>query len=197
MNLIKDLRNRQNFQSNNFGFSLVELVVAMSILTLIMPATVGIMKAATQYKDVALENNRNIINSSSFDKIFRIDIEKASAIKVQSSNHIKIFKKDKDGFVCKDWRIQSNVLKSKRSSTSIPDELPTTPSSDVNKWENWTNIFNDTPIKAGTSNKAFVYENGYVKYDLTIGKDKTANNYSGKVSPKAIASSAKNICWTS
>lgn len=192
-NSIINLRNRQSH--NGFGFSLVELVVAMGILMIIMPATVGIMKAATEYKEAALQHNSNLVHSSGFNAVFRGDVENAVAIKLESNNHIKlkVAKQNNSNnvsFVCKDWRIQDNILKSKTSSEKIPVDLNGLSTSSIYHWSNWSNILDDAPVKSGKSGKIFTYDENKVTYDIALGNEESMTNYTATIVPNSAASTS-------
>lgn len=201
---MKKIHNRDE-NRNVFGFSLVELVVAMGILMLIMPSTVGIMKAATTYKEKSLQNNRNVVHSSAFNTIFRGDIENAVAIKIVPKSEsgipdgdyikLKIVKRSSTGttsYICKDWRKgagEDGLLKSAKSSTSISK-----PSSTVWNTSTWSDIFDGSPTRAGSSGTIFNYENGVVKYNIELGKDGMVDDYKGIIAPK-IAPMSSSPCW--
>lgn len=193
MNKIHD--KKQN--SNILGFSLVELVVAMSILVIIMPATVGIMKAATSYKNQALQSNQNLVHSSGFNTVFRGDIENSVGIKIENDNHIKlkIAKKSGDGsisYICKDWRKGAGVnglLKSRTSASAIAN-----PTSSVWATTDWVDIFDGAVTKAGKSGKIFVYENGSVTYDIRLGDKGIVSDYTGTISPNSVPVPSAP-CW--
>lgn len=186
-NSVNKLRSRG---SDSFGFSLVELIVAMSILMIIMPSTVGIAKAATSYKNQAVQSNTNLVNSSAFNTLFRGDIENSVAIDLVSNSQIKlkIMKQSTSGsvsYVCKDWAVQGGILKSKKSDGAVSIS---TFNSD------WSDIFYGAEVKAGESGKIFAYENGSVTYDIKLGKDKMINNYTATITPRAAPVSA-SPCW--
>lgn len=183
--------------SNILGFSLVELVVAMSILMIIMPATVGIMKAATSYKNQALQSNQNLVHSSAFNTVFRGDIENAVGVKIESNDHIKlkIAKKSSGSipvYVCKDWRKGAGVnglLKSRTSASAIAN-----PTSSVWATTVWMDIFDGSVTKAGKSGKIFVYENGSVTYDIRLGDKGMVSDYTGTITPNSTSVSSAP-CW--
>lgn len=194
---INKIHNKKQ-SSNILGFSLVELVVAMSILMIIMPATVGIMKAATSYKNQALQSNQNLVHSSAFNTVFRGDIENAVGINIVDNNHIKlkIAKKSSGSepvYVCKDWvKNTDGLLKSKVSS---PPVKIVKPSSSTTEWKNnWSNIFDGSITKAGKSGKIFVYENGSVTYDIKLGDKNMVTDYTGTITPNSTPVSSAP-CW--
>lgn len=186
--------NKREKSSN--GFSLVELIVAMTVLMIIIPSIVGIAHSASAVKTGILQSNKNLVNSSAFDQILRSDIENASEIVItENSNRLRLRKNDN---TCKDWRLDSatNELRYvSKSNVSITASVPT--SSNWNTY--WYKISTDESpnqvVKTGKSGNTFVYENGVVTYDIGFGTDEKIEYFKGSIQQKAISQPSSLECW--
>lgn len=167
----------RKIKNEESGFSLIEIVIAMFVLGLIMPAVVQIGVGSIRTGNVASSNSKNILGAAGINSVLTNDIERASATKVEVGNKLQF--KSANGN-CISWKIENNQLLRAEMAGKISSN------------SNWIAISEN--VKTPTEEIFKISPNGFISYKFDLGDSDSSLNISGS-SKQKVMNSGKGACW--
>lgn len=168
----------QRARSDNRGFTMVESVTTIFLMTIILPVFVIMISSALNTREVSNSLMSNTVNTASAQTSLNNDIETASAVKIVDGNILNL--RSQDG-VCKAWKIKDGSLVRANSDAAI-----TTDSDWLAVGEYFAPIESVDLFAENSS--------GAVGYNFKVGKAAVTNELRGSATPSS-ASSGAGDCW--
>ena len=181
-------------KTNVEGFSLVEMVVAMGILSIFIPIMVSMMVTATTARNVAIQTSKNSSSSFAISSVLENDIKRTGTFKSEpNSGKINtIYMSQADG-KCVAWRIENgNIQRAEVDGTKL-----------TRTWDldsNWKNapVYSDKANGVGTEG-VFTWvdgtrDKGKLQYKIQLGDKKAASIIENVVLPE-VTGNGKGYCW--
>lgn len=179
-------------KTNVEGFSLVEMVVAMGILSIFIPIMVSMMVTATTARNVAIQTSKNSSSSSAISSVLENDIKRSGTFQsYPSSGKINtIYMAQADG-KCVAWRIENgNIQRAEVDGTKL-----------TSIWKiSWDKapVYSDKANGVGTEG-VFTWvdgtrDKGKLQYKIQLGDKKAASIIESVVLPE-VTGNGKGYCW--
>lgn len=177
------------------GFSLVEMVVAMGILSIFLPFMISMMANATTASNVAMTSSQNSVSASSISKVLENDIKRSGTFRSYyntTNGNVHTIRMARADGKCVAWKIDSG--NAQRIETDATKLTSTWPNIDWNK----STIYSD---KANTVGNEAVFtwvdgttDQGKLQYKIQLGDKNAATIIEGIVEPEVI-SNGRGYCW--
>lgn len=176
-------------KKNSNGFSLVEMVIAMAILSIFMPVVINLMNVSINASKTAETITSNNMNSSMISTVFEKDFKDATAAKVMNDagTHIKL--RTSNG-TCKDWKVDENSheLLSKSNAEGAVTEA-----------QEWVVVHDNASVAKSDDNSTllpvFVYSGGTLTYNIEVGSENNNSKTINDSITSVVAQASQGKCW--
>ena len=179
-------------KTNDNGFSLVEMVVAMALLSIFIPFMASMMVTATKARNASMAISQNSTSASAISTVLENDIKRSGTFTSQTKDgKINTVKMAKSDGTCVAWRVDDN--KAQRVETD-GTKLTGVWQLNWDKSSDYSNKANAVGDEApftwidGTNNE------GRLQYKIQLGDKNGGNIVQGLIEPK-VASNGKGYCW--
>lgn len=176
------------------GFSLVEMDVAMGILSIFIPTMVSMMVTATTARDVAMQTSKNSSSGSAISSVLENDIKRSGTFQsYPSSGKINTIRMSQADGKCVAWRVHNGLAQ----------RIETDGTKLTKTWEldsNWKNAqtFSDKANFVGNE-ESFTWidgtrNQGRLQYRIQLGDKNAASIIENVVLPE-VTGNGKGYCW--
>lgn len=178
---------------NKDGFSLVEMVVAMAILSIFIPVMAGMMMSATKARNVAVDISQNTNSVAAISTVLENDIKRSGSFKSYSAgSNIHTVRMAKADGTCVAWRVSGGKMqRAEVDGTKLTAAWP-----DIT----WAN----QPVYAESANLTEsgtiftwvdgVRNQGKLEYKVLLGDKKSGSIVQSVIEPE-VAINGQGYCW--
>ena len=180
-------------KTNDNGFSLVEMVVAMTLLSIFIPFMASMMVTATKARNTSMAISQNSTSASAISTVLENDIKRSGTfVSYPASGPVNAIRMAKADGTCVAWRIAGGkVQRAEIDGTKLTAPWPNIDWNKASTYSDKSSLVNGEEAFTwidGTNNE------GRLQYKIQLGDKNGGNIVQGIIGPE-VASNGKGYCW--
>ena len=180
-------------KTNDNGFSLVEMVVAMALLSIFIPFMASMMVTATKARNTSMAISQNSTSASAISTVLENDIKRSGTFysDYSADGKINTVRMAKTDGTCVAWRVVGGkVQRAETDGTKLTSTWPTIAWANQPVYSEKANAVGEEAFTwiDGTNNE------GRLQYKIQLGDKNGGNIVQGLIEPE-VASNGKGYCW--
>ena len=181
-------------KTNDNGFSLVEMVVAMTLLSIFIPFMASMMVTATKARNTSMAISQNSTSASAISTVLENDIKRSGTFysDYSADGKINTVRMAKTDGTCVAWRVvDGKAQRAETDGTKLTSAWTTIAWANQPVYSEKANAVGDEQLFTwidGTNNE------GRLQYKIQLGDKNGGNIVQGIIEPE-VASNGKGYCW--